>query len=219
MTSGEGTPIRDATAPSARQRALVARPERSSLAGQLLRHSLVTPEKRTRKRIDALRQALLATAADADVDSSAVGARLYDHLRQDRGLSAAVSDEGFVTLAEHLLQRARLGQTTAAVVGDFLRGAGGIERGSATPERVKAALAALNDALYDLDHPDAPIPSLVRDLQLEKRDGGLQLVAIVRQHAGDDDALDALRVELDRTGYSDIDVRVQRLLPPPPTTR
>ena len=219
MTSGEGTPIRDRTSPSARQRPLVAPPARRSLAGQLLRHSLVTPEKRTLKRIDTVRQSLLAMADDAGVDVSAVGARIYDHLRQDRGLSAAVSDEGFVTLAEHLLQRARLGQTAATVVGDFLRGAGGIERGSATPERVKAALAALNDALYDLDHPAAPIPSLVRDLQLEKRDGGLQLVAIVRQHAADDDALVALRVELDRTGYGDIDVRVQRLLPPPPTTR
>ena len=220
MTSGEGTPIRDATAPSARQRPLVAPPARRSLAGQLLRHSLVTPEKRTLKRIDTLRQSLPAMADDvAGVDLSAVGARIYDHLRQDRGLSAAVSDEGFVTLAEQLLQRATLGQTAASVVGDFLRGAGGIERGRATPERVKDALAALCDALYDLDHPAAPIPSLVRDLQVEKRDGGLQLVAVLRQHADDDDALVALRRELDRTGYSDIDVRVHRLLPPAPSTR
>lgn len=220
MTSGEGTGIHDSTAPSARQRALVARPERRSLAGQLLRHSFVTPEKRTLKRIDALRQAVQAAMnGGADVDVGAVGARIYDHLRQDRGLSVAVSDAGFVTLAEHLLQRARLGQTAASVVGDFLRGAGGIERGRATTERVKAALAALNDALYDLDHPKAPIPSLVRDLQVEKRDGGLQLVAVLRQHAADDEALVALRRELDRTGYSDIDVRVHRLLPSPPTTR
>jgi hypothetical protein len=219
-TSGEGSPIRDATAPSARQRALVTRPERRSLAGQLLRHSLVTPEKRTLKRIDALRQTVLAAmTGGADVDVSAVGARIYDHLRQDRGLNAAVSDAGFITLAEHLLQRATLGQTAASVVGAFLRGAGGIERGRATPERVKAALAALCDALYDLDHPAAPIPSLVRDVQVEKRDGGLQLVAVLRQHAADDEALVALRRELDRTGYSDIDVRVHRLLPPDPGTR
>jgi|GEM_PF-1476546 len=226
VTSGEGTPIRAPKTPSTRQSAtsagptgpMVARPERRSLAGQLLRHSLVTPEKRTLKRIDALRQSILHGVDDDGVaiDADSIGSRVYDHLRQDRGLTGAVSADGFITLAGLLLDRTSLTETAATVIGGFLRGAGGIERGSATPERVKAALAALNDALYDLDAPQAPIPSLVRDLKIEKRDGGLQVVAVVRVHADDAAALDALKLELRRAGYGDIDVRVERQAPPAP---
>jgi hypothetical protein len=224
VTSGEGTPIRAPKTPSNRQSPtgpMVARPERHSLAGQLLRHSLVTPEKRTLKRIDAMRQSIARGVDDTGVaiDADSVGARVYDHLRQDRGLTGAVSADGFITLAGLLLDRAGLAQTAATVIGDFLRSAGGIERGRATPERVKAALAALNDALYDLDAPTAPIPSLVRDLQIEKRDGGLQVVAMVRVHADDAAALDALKLELRRAGYGDIDVRVERQAPPASTVR
>jgi hypothetical protein len=212
-TSGEGAPV---TAAPARQRALVTPRERRSPAGQLLRHNLITPEKRTLKRIDALRRQLQTGVDDrgAAVDVAAVPARILELLLTDRGLAGAVADEALAALARRLVEPARFADTAASVVGAYLRAIGGIERSTATPERVKAALALLCDVLYDLDHPTASVPSLVRDLKMERRDGGLQIVAILRAHASDDDALAALRAVLGPAGFGDIDLRAERPTPP-----
>jgi hypothetical protein len=215
-TSGEGAPV---TAAPARQRALVTARERRSPAGQLLRHNLITPEKRTLKRIDALRRQLKTGVDDrgAVADVAAVPLRVLELLLTDRGLAGAVAEEAIAALACRLVEPARLTDSAATVVGDYLRAIGAIERSTATPERVKAAVAVLCDVLYDLDHPTAPIPSLVRDVKAERRDGGLQIVAILRGHADEDAALAALRAVLAPAGYADIDLRVER--PTPPTSR
>ena len=68
-------------------------------------------------------------------------------------------------------------------------------------------LQILNDALYDHDRGDAPIPSAVRELKLEKRDGGLQIAAHLRVGAAESVALEALTIELHRAGFGDIVVR------------
>jgi hypothetical protein len=218
-TSGEGLPVTAATTTASRQRALVVPRERRSPAGQLLRHNLITPEKRTLKRIDALRRALWTGRDDRGevVDVAIVAGRIHEQLQQDRGLAGAVAPEAIATLARQLCELARARETAATIVGVYLREIGGIERSAATPERVKAALTALSDALYDLDHPHAVVPSHVRDLKLERRDGGLQIVAILRQSADEDTALVALRRELARSGYADIDLRAERL--PVPAAR
>jgi hypothetical protein len=216
-SSGDGQALHtgNTASISRRQRAYLLPQHKRTAAGQLLRHNLVTPEKKTLKRIDALRRQL-ATGVDdhgVAVNVDSIGARIYELLRLDRGLSGSVADEAFVGLASKLTDQDRLGHTAASVVGSFLRSIGGIERSKATPERVKSALAMLSDALYDLDDPDAPIPAHVRDLRMERRDGGLQIVAILR-HRGDEElAILALKAELRRGGYGDIDVRAERLAP------
>lgn len=209
-TSGEGAPV--TAAPAARQRALVTPRERHSTAGQLLRHNLITPEKRTLKRIDALRRQLGSGVDERGVavDVAAVPARILELLLTDRGLAGAVVDEALAAMARRLVDPARLVDSAATVVGAYLRDIGGIQRSTATPERVKAALAALCDVLYDLDQPRAPVPTHVRDLKLERRDGGLQIVGLLRHHADDDAALAALRAALATAGFGDIDVRVER---------
>lgn len=198
-----------------RQRALVVPRERRSTAGQLLRHNLITPEKRTLKRIDVLRRALWSGRDDRGevVEALVVAGRIHEQLQQDRGLAGAVAPEAIATLARHLCDLARARETAAAVLGVYLREIGGIERSAATPERVKAALTTLSDALYDLDHPHAAVPSHVRDLKVERRDGGLQIVAILRQSAHEDAALAALRAELVRCGFGDIDLRTEKAAP------
>jgi hypothetical protein len=208
-TSGEGAPV---TTSSARQRALVTPRERRSPAGQLLRHNLITPEKRTLKRIDALRRQLRTGLDDRGlaVDVAAVPARILEQLLTDRGLAGAVVEEALGEMTRKLVDPIHLAESAATVVGAYLRDIGGIQRSAATPERVKAALAALCDVLYDLDHPRAVMPTLVRDLKLERRDGGLQIVALLRLHADEDAVIGAMRDVLVAAGFGDIDLRAKR---------
>jgi hypothetical protein len=213
-TSGEGAPV---TTSSVRQRALVTPRERRSPAGQLLRHNLITPEKRTLKRIDALRRQLRTGLDDRGgvVDLATVPARILEQLMTDRGLAGAVAEEALGAMARNLVDPIHLAETAATVVGAYLRDIGGIQRSTATPERVKAALASLCDALYDLDHSRAAVPTLVRDLKLERRDGGLQIVALLRLHADEGAAIGALRDVLAEAGFGDIDLRAERHEPVP----
>ncbi len=216
-SSGDGTPLHgDNTASiSRRQRALLLPQPKKTAAASLLRHHLVTPEKRTLKRIDALRRQL-ATGVDdhgVAVSTDGIGARIDELLRADRGLVGAVAEEVFVGLSQKLIDEDRFGHTAASVVGAYLRYIGGIERSKATPERVKSALAMLSDALYDLDSPDADIPAHVRDLRMERRDGGLQIVAVLRTRGDETLAIAALQAELKKGGYRDIVVRAERHVP------
>lgn len=184
-------------------------PKQTTASANLLRHNLTSPEKKTLKRIEALRR-FLAAGVDDDghrVDPDSTGARIFDHLKIDRGLAGNVADDGYAILAGRLVDAARLAIPAATLVGDYLREVGATERGSVTPERVKAALQVLNDALYDHDRADAPIPSFVRELKLEKRDGGLQIAALLRAGANEPMALQALSIELHRAGFHDIVVR------------
>ncbi len=205
-TSGEGS-----VAKLARPKPQIQKtaPKQTGASANLLRHNLTAPEKKTLKRIEALRRFLKAGVDDDGhrVDPDSTGARIFDHLKIDRGLQGNVGDDGCAILAGRLVDAARLDVPGATLVGDYLREVGATERGSVTPERVKAALQALNDALYDHDRKDAPIPAFVRELKLEKRDGGLQIAALLRANANQDLALRALEVELQRAGFHDIVVR------------
>ena len=203
--SGEGPPV---TGP-----ARVSLPKKPvTLAGQLLRHALVSPEKKTLKRIEALRTAIVRGCDDrghfVDVDSA--GIAVLQHLRADRGLAAVLDADAMAVLAGSMLDVEQRATAAATIVGRYLRAAGGIERSALTPERVKSALLVINDALYDLDNAAAPIPAAIREVKVEKRDGGLQLVAQLRQGANEDTALAALRLELKNAGYGDIDIRTER---------
>jgi hypothetical protein len=194
---------------------LARRPQRATLAGQLLRHSLVTPEKKTLKRIEALRKDTFAAADTQPVFSSRfdhTGLRraVDQHLAADRSLADALAGEPLALLAAALCDPTQASTAAATIVGRFLRAAGGIERSQNTPERVKAALQVLTDAVYDLDHATAPIPLAVRDVKIEKRDGGQQLVAILRHSADDVATVGVLRHTLQQAGYGDIDVRTER---------
>lgn len=184
-------------------------PKQTTASANLLRHNLTSPEKKTLKRIEALRRDLI-TGVDGDghrVDADSTGARIYDHLKNDRGLAGNVVGDGYAVLAGRLVDASKLTVPAATLVGDFLRESGATERGSVTPERVKQALQVLNDALYDHDRANAPIPSSVKELKLEKRDGGLQIAAVLRAGASESLAKDALLVELQRAGFSDVVVR------------
>ena len=203
-TSGEGRATRTPRSRANQRPVTVKKPE--TLAAKLIRHNLVAPEKRTVKRIDALRRECFGGGV-VDVDS--LGSRLFDHLRSDRGLQSALDMDHCASLAAKLLDSARATQTAATIIGDYLRAVGGIQRSRVTPERVKSALAVASDALYDLDNPGAPIPANVRDIKVERRDGGLQLVAFLRHGADEAAAVAGLTVELQRAGYGDIDVRAE----------
>ncbi|MDP2345945.1 MAG: hypothetical protein Q8O67_33705 [Deltaproteobacteria bacterium] len=201
-TSGEGLAVR--TTPRQAPRAL-----KQTASAQLLRHNLTAPEKKTLKRIEVLRKALQAGVHDdgTPIDRDSLGSRIFDHLRIDRGLAGNVPADDYAVLAGRLVDDASLAVPAATLVGNYLRECGATERGLATPERVKQALQILNDALYDHDRADAPIPSAVRELKLEKRDGGLQIAAHLRVGAAESVALEALTTELHRAGFGDIVVR------------
>ena len=201
-TSGEGSVTK-----LARPKPKV--PKQTGASATLLRHNLTAPEKKTLKRIEALRRCLRAGVDDDGhaVDRDSLAARIFDHLKIDRGLAGNVHDDGYAVLAGRLVDAASFDVPAATLVGAYLREVGATERGSVTPERVKAALQVLNDALYDHDRTDAPIPSFVRELKLEKRDGGLQIAALLRTNANEALAVQALHVELHRAGFHDVVVR------------
>jgi hypothetical protein len=202
-TSGEGAPVRPSAPPS-------APPARSRPAtSTLLRHNLTAPEKRTLKRIEAVRRALRAGVDDdgAPVTDASALSRVADLLRADRGLADHVAGDTPVQLARRLLDPARTATAAATVVGDWLREVGGIERGTVTADRIKLALAVLQDALFDHRDPEATIAAWVRDVKIEKRDGGLQLLAALRVGADEAAVTAALRRELDRAGHGDVVLR------------
>jgi hypothetical protein len=210
-TSGEGAPVRPSAPP--------ARPRPATAAAQLLRHNITAPEKKTLKRIEAIRRALRA-GVDEDgviVTEAAAAAKITEHLRLDRGIAGHIDDDGCTSLAARMVDPARFAVAAATMVGDCLREVGGIERGTVTPDRVKLALSTLQDALYDHDNVNSPIPAWVRDVKIEKRDGGLQILAALRVGADEASVTAALRRELDRVGYADVVVRAQLPVAAPTT--
>jgi hypothetical protein len=179
---------------------------RGTLASQLLRHSLVAPEKKTLKRLEAVRREHFTGDGNATALRGAVDA----HLAADRSLAAALDADALALLATAMCDPMQASSPAATIVGHFLRAAGGIERSQLTPERVKAALQVLTDAIYDLEQPTAPIPMAVRGARIEKRDGGQQLVASLRHGADEHATLAVMQQALQQAGYGDIDVRAER---------
>ena len=204
-TSGEGQAVGVVVRQAPRA------PAQQTASANLLRHNLTAPEKKTLNRIEAQRRSLLAGVHEdgTPVERDSLGARIFDHLRLDRGLAGNVADDDYATLAGRLIDQANLSVPAASILGVYLREVGATERGLTTPERVKRALQILSDVLYDDSVASGPIPQFVRELKLEKRDGGLQIVAHLRFGASQTQTLEALTAELGKAGYSDIVVRAE----------
>jgi hypothetical protein len=65
----------------------------------------------------------------------------------------------------------------------------------------------LNEVLYG-DRQDGAIPQGVRELRLEKRDGGLQIVGVLRAGAEEASVHASCLEVLQRANYHDVDVRL-----------
>ncbi len=198
-TSGDGPAIRPP--PVAQPAAPVVAP-----VHRLLRHRLTSPEKRTVKRIQATRVELFTALERPSQDL--VRSRILQMLREDRGLQQGLpSAESYDILAGWLTDDALSGRTAAELVGLFLREIGAMERPELSAPRVKAALRVLNEVLYG-DQQDGAIPQGVRELRLEKRDGGLQIVGVLRAGADESRVRQACREALRASSYPDVDVRL-----------
>jgi hypothetical protein len=180
--------------------------ERAGKVHRLLRHRLTSPEKRTVKRIEAQRSELFGGSAPPSVD--VVRARILAQLRDDRGLKQGIqSAEAYALLSQWLVDESLCGRAAAEIIGLFLREVGAMERPELSAPRVKAALRVVNEVLFG-DDQDAPIPLGVREFRLEKRDGGLQIVAHLRAGADEASVAASCRKVLDAAGYKDVDVRL-----------
>lgn len=172
---------------------------------RLLGHALTTPQKRTLKRIEALRGGLF----DGGFLKDEVRTRITSLLFDDRELRSAISRNALDELTDVLLDPTLGGQTTADLVGAFLRDLGAMQRPELSAPRVKSALRALNDVLFGDDQQHV-IAKSVREFKLEKRDGGLQIVAVLRKTASFDEVRAATSGVLNAATLKDVDVRIER---------
>lgn len=173
---------------------------------KLLRHQLTSPEKRTVKRVQALRVDYFTAIERPSLDL--VKSKILQMIRDDRGLQQGLTNaDAFEHMAQWLVDENLAGRTGAEIIGLFLREVGAMERPELSAPRVKAALRVLNEVLYG-DQQGGPIPQGVREMRLEKRDGGLQIVGVLR--AGSDETMvrAACMAELKACGYADVDVRL-----------
>lgn len=204
-TSGEGAPLRQPTAVRASPVAQEHQADRNVRVNRLLRHKLTSPEKRTVKRIQAQRAEYFAAEERPSLDL--VKSRILQMLRDDRGLKEGLQDaEAYEMLTKWLVDDTLSGRTAAEIVGLFLREVGAMERPELSAPRVKAALRLLNEVLYGVDQSSA-IPQGIREFRLEKRDGGLQVVGVLRTGADEMSVRKACAKAL-ANGYGDVDVRL-----------
>lgn len=203
-TSGDGPVTRSAPLLQAQE----PTPTKSGQLQRFLRHRLTSPEKRTVKRIEALRTELFAGTSPPSPDLAR--AKILAMLREDRGLSSGLNNaDAYELLANWLVDETLAGRQAAEIVGLFLREVGAMERPELSAPRVKAALRVLNEVLFGDDQAGA-LAVGVREFGLEKRDGGLQVVAHLRTTADEAGVLEASRAILRERGYSDVDVRAVR---------
>jgi hypothetical protein len=189
--------------------------DRSGKVQRLLRHRLTSPEKRTVKRIQAQRAEYFEPLGERP-SLDLVRAKVLQMLRDDRGLQqGGLNADAYELLAGWLVDDALSGRPAAEIVGLFLREVGAMERPELSAPRVKSALRALNEVLYG-DAQDGPIPLGVREFRLEKRDGGLQIVGILRNGADEARVRAACQRALVDANLRDVDVRlVSRQVPSP----
>lgn len=203
--SGEGAPLRTPTAAQPVARAQEHAADRQVRMNKLLRHKLTSPEKRTVKRIQAQRVEYFGAEQRPSLDI--VKSRILQMLRDDRGLKAGLNDaEAYEMLTKWLVDDTLSGRTAAEIVGLFLREVGAMERPELSAPKVKAALRVLNELLYGTEQ-GSPIPSGIREFRLEKRDGGLQIVGVMRTGADEAVVRKACQKAL-ANGYADVDVRL-----------
>jgi hypothetical protein len=171
---------------------------------RLLGHAITSPQKRTIKRIEALRGGLF----DGGFVAEEVLARIVSLLEDDREMRVSVSPRKLKLLAEVLVDATFAEHTTADVVGAFLRKLGAMQRPELNAPRVKQALRVLNEVLFS-DEQDGPVASGVREFKLEKRDGGLQIVAVLRRGASFEDVRAHAAHVLQAASLQDIDIRIE----------
>ncbi len=201
-TSGDGPAARSAPVLPA------PAPARPGQLQRFLRHRLTSPEKRTVKRIEALRTELFAGTSPPSADLAR--AKILTMLRDDRGLATGIEGaEAYELLATWLVDENLAGRQAAEIVGLFLRETGAMERPELSAPRVKAALRLLNEVLFG-DDQGGVLAVGVREFALEKRDGGLQVVAHLRTTADEDSVLETARAVLRERGYADVDLRAVR---------
>lgn len=201
-TSGDGPATRSAAVLPA------LAPARPGQLQRFLRHRLTSPEKRTVKRIEALRNELFAGTSPPSLDLAR--SKILTMLREDRGLAEGLDRvEAYELLAGWLVDETLSGRQAAEIVGLYLREVGAMERPLLSAPRVKAALRMLNEVLFG-DDQGGVLTVGVREFALEKRDGGLQVVALLRTSADEAGVLDAAKKILRERGYSDVDVRAVR---------
>lgn len=201
-SSGDGPALRGAPVAPA------TAPPRAGHLQRFLRHRLTSPEKRTVKRIEALRNELFAGTSPPSLDLAR--SKILSMLRDDRGLAEGLSrPEAYEHLANWLVDETLSGRQAAEIVGLYLREVGAMERPELSAPRVKAALRLLNEVLFGDDQAGV-LAVGVREFCLEKRDGGLQVVAQLRTNADEAVVLDTARRVLRERGYHDVDVRAVR---------
>lgn len=201
--SGDGAPPR-ATPVRTREHAT----ERTGRVERLLRHRLTSPEKRTVKRVQAQRLDWFAVGAPGRSSRDLVSQRVLEMLREDRGLQRGLDGgAAWDQLTDWLLDEALAGRTAAEIIGLYLRETGAMERPELSAPRVKNALRVLNEVLYG-DLQAGPIPQGVREFRLEKRDGGLQIVGLLRAGADEVEVGAACRATLAAAEHEDVDVRL-----------
>lgn len=194
MHTSEGEPILDSS------------PPRPRAVPRLLRHRLTSPEKRTIKRIQGQRLEMLGGQAVGG--ARALRAQILQMLREDRGLQQGLEDaSSYEQLADWLVDESLAGRTAAEIIGVFLRETGAMERPELSAPRVKSALRTLNEVLY-AEQQTGIIAQGLRELRLEKRDGGLQIVGILRGGADEGIVRQACLQVLRAAGHEDIDVRL-----------
>jgi hypothetical protein len=180
------------------QSAPSGRTQEAVKSAPLLRHPLTSPEKRTLKRIDALRAHTTPTTAAA----------ILGHLRADRGLQDALQSLDVPSMVAELLRPSQAGLSAAAIISTYLRASGALQRAPFGTEHVKRAMVVLSDAIYAPHRDQDLLPRSVREIELERRDGGIQLKVTLRQHADQADALAAMRRVLRLHDLPEVDIRL-----------
>ena len=143
-TSGDGPATRTAPVLPA------ATAQRPGQLQRFLRHRLTSPEKRTVKRIEALRTELFAGTSPPSLDLAR--SKIFTMLREDRGLSEGLErPEAYEHLASWLVDETLSGRHASEIVGLYLREVGAMERPELSAPRVKAALRVLNEVLFGDD--------------------------------------------------------------------
>jgi hypothetical protein len=171
---------------------------------RLLGHAITSPQKRTLKRIEALRGGLF----DGGFAMDDVKARILSLLVDDRELRVSVPRPQLEQLAFALVDGNNSEFNTAELIGGFLRNLGAMQRPELNAPRVKQALRVLNEVLF-ADAQDGAVAQGVREFKLEKRDGGLQIVAVLRRGASFDAVRADAKTVLAKNALTDIDIRIE----------
>jgi hypothetical protein len=192
VDNGSGSGSRRARAASGEQ--AVVEDTTSGRRSQFLQHSVVGPERRTLKRIEALRK------------QGASSTQILTHLDNDRALVAHVAADARVALADRLASEP-VTTSTATLVADALRNVGALSQARATTVDAKRAHAVVADAVAVAT--TGTLARSVRDVQLEKRDGGLQLLIRLKAQGRSERVMPIVQALMAAAGVAAVAVRCE----------